>query len=599
MKSSTRLPTHAIALLTVCSIALGGIVLTPKPVEACSIFNPLCWVETAVDILKDRLENLVGIVGEILTLDPEGVIEDVTEIIEDEICGALSIIDVAGGNIAEELFDDCAVTHPLEDVVVEQLGFYFQSVFSSGAPVEDVRIHECDFTNRTAITFGNNIYFGEDSLGRSRYFPICNMSGPSCLDVDGDGVGDLHVQGFSLVAHELVHVMQYRREGYADFICMYTLECGLGAEISGEVGVSCGFEQQAYIYEAMVFEDMSRDGDGIMTCPLGECDDDVREWGPGDADTHVCDAEILLCGLTFGDPDQPDYCEANDNCPNDFNPGQEDADEDGRGDACDTCALDLAPFNDLDEDCVPDDVDNCSCPGVSVDLLTDCDSSTNPMPPCDTFANEDQANFDLDDLGDLCDPDDDNDGLDDADETALGTDPFDPDTDDDGLSDGEEVNVLGTDPLNPDSDGDGLTDGEEVDVFGTDPLDFDSDDDGLGDGLEVATASDPLDADTDDDGVPDGQDVEWLQTAIADIPDEAFQSMRSAGLRTALLNSLEVVENLVARGLIDEALLHIEQVRRSMDGCGAEPDSNDWIVDCDVQTQIRSLFDLLAANIGA
>jgi len=65
--------------------------------------------------------------------------------------------------------------------------------------------------------------------------------------------------------------------------------------------------------------------------------------------------------------------------------------------------------------------------------------------------------------------DSDNDGLSDADEEALGTDPLDPDSDDDGLSDGAET-ILGTDPLAADTDGDGISDGDEV-ANGTDPLD--------------------------------------------------------------------------------------------------------------------------------
>ena len=66
--------------------------------------------------------------------------------------------------------------------------------------------------------------------------------------------------------------------------------------------------------------------------------------------------------------------------------------------------------------------------------------------------------------------DSDGDGLDDASEASLGTDPNAPDSDGDGLSDGDEVHVHGTDPLAADSDGDGFPDGEEL-AQGTNPLD--------------------------------------------------------------------------------------------------------------------------------
>ena len=57
------------------------------------------------------------------------------------------------------------------------------------------------------------------------------------------------------------------------------------------------------------------------------------------------------------------------------------------------------------------------------------------------------------------------------------------DSDKDGLSDAQEA-LLGTNPNNPDSDGDGLTDFEEVQI-GTNPLDKDTDNDGLSDYVEV------------------------------------------------------------------------------------------------------------------
>jgi hypothetical protein len=141
------------------------------------------------------------------------------------------------------------------------------------------------------------------------------------------------------------------------------------------------------------------------------------------------------------------------------------------------------------------------------------------------------------------DADSDGDGLSDAQEATLGTDPANPDTDEDGLFDGAEVTagtdptlydtdgdgfgdnaevVNGSDPNDPasvppgeptiDTDGDGLTDTQEA-KLGTDPQLADSDADGLTDFAEVgiepgsATGTDPLLTDTDGDGVGDGDEV--------------------------------------------------------------------------------------------
>lgn len=99
--------------------------------------------------------------------------------------------------------------------------------------------------------------------------------------------------------------------------------------------------------------------------------------------------------------------------------------------------------------------------------------------------------------------DQDGDGLTNAEETTIGTDPTNPDTDGDSINDGTE-NTNGTDPLNPcdpdimfpgcqdDTDGDGLFDAEEA-TIGTDPLNPDTDGDGINDGTEVGNGTDPLD----------------------------------------------------------------------------------------------------------
>ena len=130
-------------------------------------------------------------------------------------------------------------------------------------------------------------------------------------------------------------------------------------------------------------------------------------------------------------------------------------------------------------------------------------------------------------------PDTDGDGLDDATELLLGTDPGNPDTDGDGLTDGEEVNIYATDPLMTDSDGDYLGDGEEVNVYGSDPNHNDTGDlaprgnpDGtLGTGdlvvlmrlvltLEIPDARETVLADMNHDSVLNAADILLLMAAL-------------------------------------------------------------------------------------
>ncbi|MGO4693837.1 Ig-like domain-containing protein [Paenibacillus sp. 2TAB26] len=109
-----------------------------------------------------------------------------------------------------------------------------------------------------------------------------------------------------------------------------------------------------------------------------------------------------------------------------------------------------------------------------------------------------ELDTDGDGIPDSTDPDDDNDGLTDEQETKLGTNPKDPDTDKDGINDKDdpfptdaakpgtvngELDTDGDgipDSTDPDDDNDGLTDEQEK-AIGTNPKDPDTDRDGVND----------------------------------------------------------------------------------------------------------------------
>lgn len=90
-------------------------------------------------------------------------------------------------------------------------------------------------------------------------------------------------------------------------------------------------------------------------------------------------------------------------------------------------------------------------------------SSDDPMNADDNgMTNNSTGNtININDI-DIGEPDADGDGLSDAEEASLGTNPDLVDSDNDQLFDRIEVEVYETEPLNPDTDGDGQLDGVEV-----------------------------------------------------------------------------------------------------------------------------------------
>lgn len=171
-----------------------------------------------------------------------------------------------------------------------------------------------------------------------------------------------------------------------------------------------------------------------------------------------------------------------DNCPGDSNPGQEDLDADGLGDACDP---------DRDGDGIDDSTDLC------------------PL-----VADPGQGDLDADGLGDACDacpldPQNDLDGdgvCGEHDVCPLVADPGQSDLDADGV--GDACDACALDPLN-DLDGDGVCGERDLCPAVPDPEQRDLDGDGVGDACDNCSAVSNLSQeDLDADGEGDACDLD-------------------------------------------------------------------------------------------
>ena len=86
-------------------------------------------------------------------------------------------------------------------------------------------------------------------------------------------------------------------------------------------------------------------------------------------------------------------------------------------------------------------------------------------------------------------------------------------------------------------------------------------------------------------------DITALRDAITDLPRNV---VRSEGNRTAMLARLSAIEGEIGRGNIAQAMHHLLNLRRWVDGCTDEndkPQGNDKLRDCEAQMSIRGHID--------
>lgn len=232
------------------------------------------------------------------------------------------------------------------------------------------------------------------------------------------------------------------------------------------------------------------DSDGIpdeeLQCEGKECRKDNcrtfpnagQEDADGDGLGNACDS----------DDDNDGIIDKDDNCPRTANADQEDADGDGVGDKCDNCPNKTnkdqrdtnndktgdACTKDSDADGIPDKQDNCRFVPNPLQEDVDSDNVGNACDNCKMQYNPDQADKDFDKIGDACDTDSDidRDGIqDDKDNCKYVPNANQLDQDGDGKGNA----------CDDDDDNDGIKDGVDNCRLTYNPDQKDSDGDGAGD----------------------------------------------------------------------------------------------------------------------
>ena len=230
-----------------------------------------------------------------------------------------------------------------------------------------------------------------------------------------------------------------------------------------------------------------------------------------------------LSGLGPPDSDNDGYYNTIDNCPNTYNPGQENEDGDKHGDVCDNCQ---SVKNDLQEDSDNDGTGD-ACDVCTRDAKNDIDGDgycegTGYLEPkigdndnCPDISNADQTDTDTDGIGNVCDDDDDGDNIPDAtDNCPLASNTSQSDMNSNGIGDACD-----------DMDKDGTVDATDNCPYLANADQADLDEDGIGDLCDnCPEASNHSQSDSDNDELGDACDTDDDNDGIPDVTDNCRTS---------------------------------------------------------------------------